>query len=149
MSIYCHSRSEFSHRKLCYWHPHLLFLCRFCVIFFLVFNYIMVFQTIPKNEKNEIMYRNALIHNTSCDSQDLSLICSLFFVLVLFVYSILLVGSVPTSSVKPAWDEASMMETSESRACFDTGAITENGICITLLSVKLSRWKRLYPPLGP
>lgn len=25
------------------------------------------------------MYRNALIHNTSCDSQQLSLICSLFF----------------------------------------------------------------------
>lgn len=30
------------------------------------------------------MYRNALIHNTSCDSQQLSLICSLFFRLVIF-----------------------------------------------------------------
>lgn len=40
-------------------------------------------------------------------------------------------------------------DTSESTACFDTGAITENGICITLLSVKLSRWKRLYSHLGP
>ena len=32
-----------------------------------------------------------------------------------------------------------MMETHNSRAFIDAGAITENGICITLLSVKLSR----------
>lgn len=83
------------------------------------------------------MYRNALIHNTSYDSQDLSLILVFLFV---SSYSIVLVGSVPTSSVETAWGEASVMETSESRACFDTGAITENGICITLLSVKLSQW---------
>lgn len=54
-------------------------------------------------------------------------------------YSVLPVGSVPSSCVKPARGQASGMETSESRTCFHTGAITENGICITLLSVKLSR----------
>lgn len=35
------------------------------------------------------MYRNALIHNTSCDSQDLSLIFSLFVCLVLILFYLL------------------------------------------------------------
>lgn len=72
-----------------------------------VCNYIMIIRTIPKTKtrKNETMYRNALIHNTSSDSQDLSLIFSLFLICLVF-YSIL-VGSVQTSSVKPAWGEAS------------------------------------------
>lgn len=82
------------------------------------------------------MYRYALIHNTSCDSQDLSLIfMSLFICLVLILFCWL----VESSSAEPPRGEASAMETSESRACFDSGAITESGICITLLSVKLSQ----------
>lgn len=50
----------------------------------------MIFRTIPKKtRKNETMYRNALIHNTSCDSQDLSLIFSLFVCLVLILFYLL------------------------------------------------------------
>lgn len=54
----------------------------------------MILRTIPKKKKkkskeNKTMYRNALIHNTSCDSQDLSLICSLFMCLVVVLFYLL------------------------------------------------------------
>lgn len=97
----------------------------------------MILQTISKKQGKIRYIEKCLIHYTSCDSQDLSLTFSLF--VCFSSYSILPVGSVPSRCVPPAQGEASMMETSESRPCFHTGAITENGISITLLSVKLSR----------
>lgn len=85
----------------------LLFLCRFYVIIF-VYNYFkkrcsVLFQKyLKKNKKMKIetMYRKMLlIHDTSYDSRDLSLILVFLFV---SSYSIVLVGSVPTRSVETA-----------------------------------------------
>ena len=105
----------------------------------------MIFQTTPKNKDKwddvQICFDpQYLIWQSRSISNFLS-----FYLFSL--YSIVLAGSVPT--IKSDCDEASMMEHSKSRARVDTGARTENGIYITLLSVKLSQWKRLYPPFGP
>lgn len=88
------------------------------------------------------MYRDALIHDTSCDSQALSLIIIIIYIFVdlVFILFYSLGQCLPALLNLLEAEVRDGKPTSESTACFDTSAITENGICITLLSVKLSRW---------